>query len=67
MAHAIYHAPSPGLLRLIFAEGFYNIETQQLHHYPKTKLERFGGYLRLGLGSFVNFALRYYNNPIVII
>ena len=71
MATKIYHSPSPGLLRLIWAKGFYSQEnpTQKAHsfQYPKNWTEKAGDCLRWGIGSFADFSLRNYNNPVVII
>ena len=67
MTNRIYHSPSPGLLRLICAKDFYDPTTQQIFKRSKNGLEKTGDFLQWGVNSSLDFLMRKYNNPLVII
>jgi len=66
MAHPVYWAPSPGLIRLYFAKDFMLRENQQPYHYDQHIVEKIGRFLRFGVGGGADYLLRNFNSPIMI-
>jgi hypothetical protein len=78
--HAIYRQPSPGFFRLMFAKKFLDntVKPQEgstfaqtkgfsICQYTPTTLEKVGRVFQWGVAGFLDFFLRNFKNPLMII
>ena len=63
---AIYHAPSPGLSRLIAAKDFVD-QQQKLFAYDQNIVEKVGRAFRYGVGSLLDVTFQNIRNPLVLV